>query len=121
MKVNQTVSRARLKAVIEAAKKRSFAERLCREYAVFAITECLKSDTLCHIDDDDPEYLSEMKNALNAFMQRQQKVQFAYEQFIEIELGESRDDARQYVGMVLDVLQAFDEVEDVEDCIDSEQ
>ena len=109
MKAKKTVSRARMKAVIEAAKKRSFGDSLVSQYALYVITECLKNDVRCDIEEDDGDCLTEMKKALNAFLSRQSRVRFAYEQFVQRETGKSVDEAREYVEMVLDVLEQHED------------
>jgi hypothetical protein len=107
-----------MKAVIEAAKKRSFGDSILSQYALYVITECLKNDVQCDIEDDDGDCLTEMKKALNAFLRRQSRARFAYEQFIQRETDKSVDEAREYVEMVLEVLEQHEdgsgETEDVE-------
>ena len=98
-----------MKAVIEAAKKRSFGDSLVSQYALYVITECLKNDARCDIEENDGYCLTEMKKALNAFLQRQSRSRFAYEQFIKRETGKSVDEAREYVGMVLEVLEQHED------------
>ena len=118
MKAKRTVSRARMKAVIEAAKKRSFGDSLVSQYALYVITECLKDGVGCDIEEDDGDCLAEMKKALNSFLRRQSRARFAYEQFIQRETDKSVDEAREYVEMVLGVLEQHEdgngETEDVE-------
>jgi hypothetical protein len=98
-----------MKAVIDAAQKRSFGDSLVSQYALYVITECLKNDVGCDIEEDDGDCLTEMKKALNAFLRRQSRSRFAYEQFIKRETGKSVDEAREYVAMVLEVLEQHED------------
>lgn len=84
------------------------AHQIVMDFCLYFVKECLQNDCEAEIEKDDPDYLKEMKIAINRFLDRHRVRIFGYENFIQYEMRGSVEDARKHVDYVIDVIQEDD-------------